>query len=200
MLDLNDHFLIAMPGMVDDDFERSVVFVFDHGKNGAAGLIINRPSASTIKQMFDRMDLPLGRSDLHHKHVFNGGPLYTDRGFVLHESQQTYEIARGGHQSESKASFYASTLAVPGGLEMTTSHDVLDAFSMGAGPQKIFMTLGYAAWQAGQLEEEIMQNDWITAPAQHNIIFDVPTEQRYKAALALLGIDELRLSAMAGTA
>ena len=132
--------------------------------------------------------------------VLNGGPVQCERGFVLHESQQTYEIARGGHQSESKASFYASTLAVPGGLEMTTSHDVLDAFSMGAGPQKIFMTLGYAAWQAGQLEEEIMQNDWITAPAQHNIIFDVPTEQRYKAALALLGIDELRLSAMAGTA
>ncbi|MEY4294823.1 MAG: hypothetical protein RLY82_511 [Pseudomonadota bacterium] len=189
-----------MPGMVDDDFERSVVFIFDHGKNGSAGLIINRPSPSTIKQMFDRMGLQLGRTDLHHQHVYSGGPVYTDRGFVLHESQQTYEIACGGLQTESKASFYASTLAVLGGLEMTTSQDVLDAFSVGAGPQKIFMTLGYAAWQAGQLEAELMQNDWLTAPAQHDIIFDVPTEQRYKAALALLGIDEMRLSSIAGTA
>jgi putative transcriptional regulator len=193
MLDLNNHFLIAMPGMVDEHFERTVVFVFDYGKNGAAGLIINRPSATTIKQMFDRMNVPLRRIDLRETPVFDGGPVYTDRGFVLHESLQAYEVATGGHETATQASFYASTLTVPGGLEMTTSRDVLEALSSGAGPKKILMTLGYAAWQAGQLEEELMRNDWLTTPANKDIIFDVPIKERYKAALALLGVDELRL-------
>jgi putative transcriptional regulator len=200
MLNLNNHFLIAMPGMVDDDFERAVVFIFDHGKNGAAGLVINRPSESTIKHMFDRMDIPLRREDIHQTRVFNGGPVYTERGFVLHEAQQTFEVGQDGYQSETQASFYASTLTVPGGLEMTTSHDVLDALSSGAGPRKIFIALGYAAWQAGQLEEELMRNDWLTVPASHELIFDVPAIDRYPAALALLGIDEVMLSSTAGNA
>ncbi len=200
MLNLNNHFLIAMPSMEDADFEKTVVFVFDHGKNGAAGLVINRPSESTIKHMFDRMAIPLRRDDLHRTCVFNGGPLYTERGFVLHEAQQTFEVGQDGNQTETKASFYASTLAVPCGLEITTSHDVLDALSAGAGPKKIFMTLGYAAWQVGQLEEELLRNDWLTAPAAHEVIFDVPVSERYKAALALLGIDEVMLCSTAGNA
>lgn len=200
MLDLNNHFLIAMPGMVDDDFERAVVFIFDHSKNGAAGLIINRPSGSTIRQMFDRMDIPLRRHDLHETRVFDGGPVYTERGFVLHEAQQTFEVGQGGNQTVTQTSFYASTLTVPGGLEMTTSHDVLDAISCGAGPRKVFIALGYAAWQAGQLEDELMRNDWLTAPASHELIFNVPAARRYSAALALLGIDEVMLSSTAGYA
>jgi putative transcriptional regulator len=200
MLSLSNHFLIAMPSMLDDDFERAVVFIFDHSKNGAAGLIINRPSDSTIKQMFDRMDIPLRRHDLREIRVFDGGPVYTERGFVLHEAQQTFEVGQGGNQMETKTSFYASTLTVPGGLEMTTSHDVLDAISSGAGPRKVFVALGYAAWQAGQLEEELMHNDWLTAPAAHELIFNVPAAERYSAALALLGIDEVMLSSTAGYA
>lgn len=200
MLDLNNHFLIAMPSMVDDDFERAVVFIFDYGKNGAAGLVINHPSESTIKHMFDRMDMPLRREDLHQQRVFDGGPTYTDRGFVLHEAQQAFEVGQGGYQTATKASFYASTLAVPGGLEMTTSHDLLDALSSGAGPRKIFMALGYASWQAGQLEGELMRNDWLTVPANHELIFDVPVAERYKEALALLGIDEVMLASTEGSA
>jgi putative transcriptional regulator len=200
LLDLTNHFLIAMPSMVDDDFERAVVFIFDHGKNGAAGLVVNRPSESTIKHMFDRMDMPLRREDLHTHRVFEGGPAYTDRGFVLHEAQQTFEVGQGGYQMATQAPFYASTLAVPGGLEMTTSHDVLDALASGAGPQKIFIALGYASWHAGQLEDEIIRNDWLTVPAKHELIFDVPVAERYKAALALLGIDEVMLSSTAGCA
>jgi putative transcriptional regulator len=200
MLNLNNHFLIAMPGMVDDYFERSVVFIFDHGKNGAAGLVINQPSNGTIKHMFDRMDMPLRREDLHRQYVFDGGPSYSDRGFVLHEAQQTFEVSSGGYQTATKASFYASTLVVPGGLEVTTSHDVLDAISSGSGPSKIFIALGYASWQAGQLESELMRNDWLAVPAGHEIIFDVPVAQRYKAALALLGVDEMMLSHTAGNA
>jgi putative transcriptional regulator len=193
MLDLNNHFLIAMPGMEDADFSRTVLFVFDHGAAGAAALVINRPSESTIKLLFDRMDLPLRREDLHTARVFNGGPVFTERGFVLHEAQQTYELGKAGFEP-SNASFWASTLSVPGGLEMTTSRDVLEALGSGAGPRKIFMALGYAAWQAGQLEQEIMHNDWLTVPARHDIIFDVPAEDRYKAALSLLGIDEIMLA------
>ncbi len=192
MLDLNNHFLIAMPGMEDADFEKTVVFVFDHGKNGAAGLVINRPSESTMKQMFYRMDLGLGREDLLLTPVFNGGPVFTDRGFVLHEAQQTFELGDDGF-APSQASFWMSTLAVSGGLEMTTSRDVLEALACGAGPQKMFLALGYAAWQAGQLEHEIAHNDWLTVPADHRLIFDLPVAERYSAALALLGLDEIKL-------
>jgi putative transcriptional regulator len=192
MLDLNNHFLVAMPGMVDTDFERTVVFVFDHGANGAAGLVINRPSESNIQEMFDRMDLGLGRADLLTAPVFNGGPVFTDRGFVLHEAQQTFELGDDGFVP-SKASFWMSTLEIPGGLEMTTSRDVLEALSHGAGPKKMLLALGYAAWQAGQLEREITHNDWLTVPADHRIIFDVPVSKRYSAALALLELDEVKL-------
>ncbi len=200
MLDLNNHFLIAMPSMVDDDFERSVVFIFDHGKNGAAGLVINRSSESTVKQMFDRMEMPLRREDLHQERVFDGGPTYTDRGFVLHESQPIFEVDIDGRQTETQASFYASTLVIPGGLEMTTSHDVLDAIASGAGPRVFFLALGYASWQAGQLEAELMRNDWLSVPANNDIIFNTPVAERYKAALALLGIEEVMLSCTAGSA
>ena len=197
MLDLNNHFLIAMPSMDDADFEKTVVFVFDHGTNGAAGLVINRPSESTIQQMFYRMDLDLRRQDLLSTPVFNGGPMFTDRGFVLHEAQDTLELGSEGFVP-SKASFWMSTLEVPGGLEMTTSRDVLEALSSGAGPQKMFLALGYAAWQAGQLEREIAQNDWLTVPADHSIIFDLPVTKRYSAALSLLGLDEMMLAPNGG--
>jgi len=197
MLDLNNHFLIAMPSMDDADFEKTVVFVFEHGTNGAAGLVINRPSESTIQQMFYRMDLDLRRQDLLSTPVFNGGPMFTDRGFVLHEAQDTLELGSEGFVP-SKASFWMSTLEVPGGLEMTTSRDVLEALSSGAGPQKMFLALGYAAWQAGQLEREIAQNDWLTVPADHSIIFDLPVTKRYSAALSLLGLDEMMLAPNGG--
>jgi putative transcriptional regulator len=193
MLDLNNHFLIAMPNMVDEDFFRSVLFVFDHGESGAAALVINHPSESTIKHMFARMDMPLRRDDLQTAPVFIGGPVFTERGFILHEAQETFEHGVDGFKS-TKAPFWASTLSLADGLEMTTSRDVLEAVSSGAGPQKVFIALGYAAWQSGQLEQEIMRNDWLTVPADHSIIFDTPPAERYKAALALLGIDEMMLS------
>ncbi len=200
MLDLTNHFLIAMPSVVADGFERSVVFIFAHDKNGAAGLVINHPSKDTVQHMFERMDLSLRRRDLRQAPVFQGGPLHTDRGFVLHEAQQVAEVGFGGLQTQTQASFYAATLAIPGGLEMTTSHDVLDALASGAGPQKVLISLGYAGWKAGQLEQELMRNAWLTTPAAHKIIFDTPVPQRYQAALALLGIDEIMLGRDGGRA
>jgi putative transcriptional regulator len=209
MLDLNNHFLIAMPSMVDEDFWRSVLYVFDHGAGGAAALVINQPSDSTLKQMFDRMHLPLRREDLHQAPVFHGGPLFKERGFVLHEAQQTLmyddvgdiranSLDRTLAFVPSEESFWASTLSLPGGLEMTTSRDLLEALSCGVGPQKIFLSLGYAVWNAGQLEDEIMRNDWLTVPARHEIIFETPPDERYRAALALLGIDEVMLALDSG--
>lgn len=195
MLDLKNHFLIAMPDMEDVDFARSVIYLFDHGQNGAAGIIINRPSDTSLKLMFDRMDLPLRREDLHRAPVYNGGPVFLERGFVLHEAESAIEIGlTGAEQAPKRTALYASTLTVPGGLEVTTSRDILEALGEGAGPRKVFVTLGYASWQAGQLESEIKRNDWLTALADQRLIFDIPAHERYKAALDLLNIDEMMLS------
>ncbi len=203
MLDLSHHFLIAMPSMVDEDFQRSVLYIFDHGPGGAAALVINRPSETQLSQMFVRMGLPLGREDLSNSPVFFGGPLLTDRGFVLHEAQQTYQYTAADATTDagfkpSSEAFWASTLRLTDGLHMTTSSDVLEALSYGAGPQKVLVSLGYAAWNAGQLEQEIANNDWLTVPAKSSLIFDTPPAERYQAALSLLGIDEVMLGLHAG--
>jgi putative transcriptional regulator len=197
MLDLKNHFLIAMPDMEDVDFARSVIYLFDHGKNGAAGIIINRPGDTSLKLMFDRMDMTLRREDLQRQPVYHGGPVSLERGFILHAAQNVYEPGDAVDAAKTP-SLYASTLAIPGGLEITTSRDVLEAMGSGAGPAKAFVTLGYAAWQAGQLELEIQKNDWLTVTADHRLIFETPAHERYKAALALLGIDEVMLTSSSG--
>ena len=183
------HFLIAMPGVDGEPFARSVVYMCEHSERGALGLVINKPSDIQLQQLFDKVDLPLGRSDLRESPVFQGGPVQTDRGFVLHESMMPGEEA-----------VYASTLAIPGGLEMTTSKDVLEALSTGAGPRKVFISLGYSAWGEGQLESEISENSWLTVEADPALIFEVPVEQRYDKALQLLGLHSWMLSPGAGHA
>jgi putative transcriptional regulator len=140
--------------------------------------------------LFEKIDLPMGRADLHDTPVFQGGPVQTERGFVLHEA---IDSAEG-------ESIYASTLAIPGGLEMTTSKDVLEAMSSGAGPRKVFVTLGYASWAQGQLESEITENSWLTVAADPALIFDAPVNERYERAMALLGLQPWMLSPDAGHA
>jgi putative transcriptional regulator len=135
----------------------------------------------------------LGRDDLARAPVLQGGPVQTERGFVLHEAIQ----AEGGQPGES---VYASTMTIPGGLEMTTSKDVLEAISTGAGPRKVLVTLGYSAWGEGQLESELAENSWLTVSADASVIFDTPIEQRYERALSLLGLQSWMLSAEAGHA
>lgn len=184
------HFLIAMPGLEGEPFERSVVYMCEHSERGALGLVINKPSDINLQKLFDKVDLPLGRQDLTETPVFQGGPVQTDRGFVLHESMMPGEEA-----------VYASTMVIAsGGLEMTTSKDVLEALSTGAGPRKVLITLGYAAWGQGQLESEISENSWLTVEADPVLIFDVPVEQRYERALQLLGLQAWMLSSGAGHA
>lgn len=193
LTNLTNHFLIAMPGLQDAVFSRSVVYVCEHNERGALGLVINKPCEIDMRRLFEKVDLPLHRRDLSHVPVFQGGPVQTERGFVLHE--QICLDARA--QAES---VYASTLTIPGGLEMTTSKDVLEALSSGAGPRKVLVTLGYSAWGEGQLESELSDNSWLTVPASSNIIFDTPVAQRYDMALGLLGFEAWMLTPDAGHA
>ncbi|MEI7784082.1 MAG: YqgE/AlgH family protein [Betaproteobacteria bacterium] len=187
---LTHHFLIAMPGVSDEPFFRSVVYMCEHSKRGALGLVINKPSDISLKNLFEKVDMPLRRQDLSDAPVFQGGPVQVERGFVLHETMVT-----GTDESA-----YGSTMSIPGGLEMTTSKDILEALSTGAGPRKIFVSLGYSAWAEGQLESEIGENSWLTVQADPALIFDTPIEQRYEKALGLLGLQSWMLASGVGHA
>lgn len=192
-MNLTHHFLIAMPGMEDASFARSVVYLCEHSARGALGLIINKPTDINLKGLFDKVDLSLGRTDLTDAPVFLGGPVQTERGFVLHEALHIGD-------AEDDETAYASTMVIPGGLEMTTSKDVLEALATGAGPRRVLVTLGYSAWGEGQLESELAENSWLTVGADLGVIFDTPVEQRYDTALGLLGLEAWRLSPGAGHA
>ena len=192
-INLTNHFLIAMPGLEDALFGKSVVYVCEHTARGALGLVINKPSDIQLPALFEKVDLPLKRLDLSNDPVFQGGPVQTERGFVLHEPMFVGE----GAQTET---LYASTMSIPGGLEMTTSKDVLEALSSGNGPKKVLITLGYAAWGEGQLESELGENSWLTVDASRDVIFDTPVEQRYERALGLLGLQSWMISTQVGHA
>ena len=231
-INLTHHFLIAMPGLNDELFGKSVVYLCEHSAKGALGLIINKPSDITVADLFDKVDLPLRRRELAAQPVFRGGPLQTERGFVLHEAMGEAQpvgtdetppavaqairaalaatddddtpAAEADEADDPEApapapSVYASSLRV-GDLEMTTSRDVLEALSSGAGPQQVFVSLGYSSWGEGQLESEITENSWLTVEADPRLIFDTPVEQRYDKAMALLGLQAWMLAPGSGHA
>ena len=230
-IDLTHHFLIAMPSMQDATFAKSVIYLCEHSERGALGLVINKPSDLKLPSLFAKVDLPLRREDLTNTPVYDGGPMHTERGFVLHEQQTAQTITfvdmkavpltphdgsapvHGAHgacdlvshdelidDDDDKPSFYASSLSIKGGLEMTTSKDVLEALSSGAGPRRVLISLGYSSWGEGQLESELAENAWLTVEADANVIFDTPVEQRYSKALSLLGLQEWMISPTAGRA
>ncbi len=188
-IDLTNQFLIAMPGMASDTFAGTVVYLCEHNADGALGLVINKPIDIKLRNLFEKVELTLDRDDLADAPVYYGGPVQTERGFVLHEKRPADSVA------------YNSTLAIPGGaLEMTTSKDVLEALSSGGGPRRVLVTLGYSGWGAGQLEDELSRNGWLNVGAVPEVIFDTPAEKRYERALSLLGIDLSVLSQEAGHA
>ena len=191
---LTHHFLVAMPGLEDGIFSRSVIYLCEHSPRGAMGVVINKPGEFSLQALFEKLDLPLLRPDLRQAPVMQGGPVHTERGFVLHEPVRLDDPALEA------GDIYASTLKVPGGLELTTSRDVLEALAAGAGPRRVLMTLGYAGWGEGQLESEIGENTWLTMAAEPRIVFDTPPERRYDEALALLGVQAWMLSPEAGHA
>jgi len=183
-INLTHHFLIAMPSMADPYFAKSLTYVCEHNDQGALGLVVNRPIDMTLQALFERLSLTLKHRDLSDAPIYFGGPVQTDRGFVLHEPAGNWQ----------------STLRVRDAIGLTTSKDILEAVGRGEGPQKILVTLGYAGWSAGQLEHELGQNAWLTVEAKDAIIFDLPSEERLPAAMELLGVDYARLADSAGHA
>ncbi|SNS23244.1 putative transcriptional regulator [Noviherbaspirillum humi] len=186
-LNLSDHFLIAMPSMLDPVFGGTVIYICEHSESGALGVIINKPTDMTMEVLLERIDLKLEISPSQigdAKPVMFGGPVQVERGFVLHVPHGTY----------------SSTMKVSEDVALTTSKDVLEAVASGRGPERILVTLGCAGWSGGQLEEEIKRNGWLTVRADPAIIFDLPVEERFSAAMHLLGIDPLMLTGDAGHA
>jgi putative transcriptional regulator len=183
-VNLTDHFLIAMPNMVDPNFSRTLTYVCEHNDQGALGLVVNRPIDMTLAALLAQVSVPHEVPTLTKIPVLFGGPVQVDRGFVLHQPVGTWQ----------------STLAVNGKIGLTTSKDILVAVGSGEGPNKLLVTLGYAGWAPGQLENELSQNAWLTVQASPEVIFDLPFEERLPAAMQLLGIDFASLSEQAGHA
>lgn len=182
-VNLTHHFLIAMPGMVDPNFNGSLTYICDHSAQGALGVVINRPIELDLSTLFEQIGLSLPER-LQGDSVYFGGPVQTERGFVLHTPPLTF----------------SSTLTVHDAVSLTTSKDVLEAVSQGSGPDKFMVSLGYAGWSAGQLEDEIKQNAWLSVEADPRVIFELEPEQRLAAAMKRLGIDFASLSDAAGHA
>jgi putative transcriptional regulator len=183
VIDLSNQFLMAMPGMVGGSLAGTVIYVCEHSAKGALGLVINRPTDLTVESLLEKIDLKLEVSTDRDSMVFFGGPVQTDRGFVLH----------------APARDYSSSIRLES-MALTTSRDVLEDVAGGCGPDRVLVTLGYAGWGAGQLENELAQNAWLSVASDPDIIFGVPPEERYEAALKLLGIDPVMLTGDAGHA
>jgi putative transcriptional regulator len=183
-INLTYHFLIAMPNMADPHFARTLTFVCEHSEQGALGIVVNRPIDMTLQTLFERLSLSMRNTEIADAPIYFGGPVQTDRGFVLHTPPGNWQ----------------STLRVRDRIGLTTSRDILEAVSRGEGPTKMLVSLGYAGWAAGQLEHELKQNAWLTVEAKDAIIFDLPAEERLPAALELLGLDYARLADVAGHA
>lgn len=183
-LNLANHFLIAMPSMLDPVFGGTVVYLCEHNANGALGVIINKPTDMSMETLFERIDMTLEIQPQFSRPVMFGGPVQIERGFVLH----------------SPLGDYSSMMQVTDEVVLTTSKDILEEVAAGHGPKKLLVTLGCAGWSAGQLEEEIVNNGWLTVPADNAILFDVPVVDRFSAAMHLLGIDPSMLMGEAGHA
>ena len=183
-LNLSNHFLIAMPSMLDPIFGGTVVYLCEHNERCALGMVINKPTDITMSDLFSRLDLQPEIAPFAEKPVMFGGPVQDDRGFVLH----------------SPLGQFSSMLKVTDDIAFTTSRDVLEAVASGQGPQRLLVSIGYSGWGAGQLEEEISRNGWLTVAADPAVIFDLPVNERYTAALKLLGVNPAMLSSGVGHA
>ena len=179
-----DHFLIAMPNMLDPNFAGSLTYICDHGEQGALGVVVNRPIELNLESLFIQIGLELADEALRGAAVYYGGPVQVERGFVLHRP----------------VGEWGSTLSVNNRVGLTTSKDILEATARQEGPKEILVTLGYSGWGPGQLEDEIKQNAWLTVQADPEVIFTLPPEERVAAAMHLLGIDLSMLSEEAGHA
>jgi putative transcriptional regulator len=181
---LTNQLLIAMPAMSDPNFAQSVALVCDHGPRGALALIVNKPLPMRLGEVFEQLEIEIPNGPVTERPVLRGGPMQTDRGFVVHTAEGQWD----------------STLRVSEQLLVTTSRDVLAAIARGDGPGDAIVALGYAGWDGGQLEDEIRANAWLNAPVDRGILFDLPYEDRWEAAARLLGVDLARISPLSGNA
>jgi len=181
---LSNHFLIAMPALSDPNFHHTATFICEHNDDGALGLVINRPMELHLSDVLEHMNIRTGSGEISDQLIYMGGPVQNDRGFVLHEPVGNWE----------------ATLKITKDTGITSSRDILEAIACGEGPEKSIITLGYAGWGAGQLEQELAANAWLSGPANTRIVFDTPFEQRWEAAAALIGVDLNLISGDAGHA
>jgi len=181
---LTNQLLIAMPGMADPNFSTTVTLICEHNDDGALGIIINRPLNLKLSGLFDQLSVEDADPDTAENPVMSGGPVGTERGFVLHDKKLSFE----------------NTLAVSDDIQLTLSRDVIDAMALGDGPEKSLVAIGYAGWEPGQLEEEMLANSWLNVTATPELVFDTPFEERWNSAARLLGVDISSISPDAGHA
>ncbi|MDI9240640.1 YqgE/AlgH family protein [Lysobacter sp. LF1] len=181
---LANQLLIALPALADSNFARSVALICQHDADGAMGIVVNRASEYTLGEVFGQMGLESGDEGLIAQPVLAGGPVHPERGFVLHDGGMHWD----------------STLAITEHLFLTTSRDILEAMARGEGPHNAIVALGCAGWGSGQLEHELTENDWLTAPADAELLFELPLDARWQAAAGRIGVDFAHLADYAGHA
>ena len=181
---LTNQLLIAMPGMADPNFNSTVTLICEHNDEGALGIVINRPLGFQMSGLFAQLDLANPDARAATRPVLIGGPVGPERGFVLHNPGRTYE----------------NSLIVSDDIHLTLSRDVIDAMATGTGPDKTLVALGYAGWDAGQLEQEMLANSWLNVPASPEVVFDTPFDKRWMSAAQILGVDISQISSDAGHA
>jgi putative transcriptional regulator len=181
---LTNQLLVAMPGLEDPQFAQTVTLICEHGDKGALGIVLNKPLTMKLSEVLAQMKLPAESETIAEQIVLSGGPVHQDRGFVLHRPGGSWE----------------STHKISESIQVTTSRDVLAAMARGQGPENAFIALGYAQWDAGQLEQELKDNAWLTLPVNEAVLFDLPYEDRWSAAWRTLGVDVTSVAPHAGHA
>lgn len=181
---LSQQLLIALPNLVEPQFSRTVVLLCQHDGNGAMGIVINRASEFSLGELFQQLEIEGGSPELLAQSVLAGGPVHAERGFVLHDGERRWD----------------SSIRLPDGLSLTTSRDVLQAMAAGTGPERAVVALGCAGWGAGQLEQEIADNSWMTAPADPELIFNQPLDERWLAAAGQIGVNLMQMTHYSGRA
>jgi putative transcriptional regulator len=182
--DLTNQFLISMPSLKDPNFEKTVTYICVHNEEGAMGIVINKPLEIGLGEIFVQMDIPVHNSEANNKKIYQGGPVHIDHGFILHQTDKKWD----------------SSIIVSSELCVTTSKDILEAIAEGEGPDESLIALGYAGWSAGQLEQELMDNAWLTGPVDTDIIFNTSSDECWQSAANHIGVDMDKLSSDIGHA